>query len=69
MTKIEKELVSKINELMKRKQVEGNPTDCYTITKRSNKDYFAELRIGKRIFAAKGKNSKEVFKNLIKEIS
>jgi hypothetical protein len=69
MTKNEKELVAKVTELMARKGIEGNPSDFYTITKRSNKDYFAELKVGNRVFAAKGTNSKEVCKNLIKEMN
>ena len=69
MTKNEKELVMKITELMMRKGIEGNPQEFYTITKRSNKNYFAELKVGNRVFAAQGKDSKEVVKNLIKELS
>ena len=69
MTKNEKALVAKVTELMTRKGVEGNPTDLYKITKRSNNDYFAELKVGNRVFAAKGKDSKEVIKNLIKEMN
>lgn len=68
MTKNEKALVAKVTELMTRKGIEGNPADLYKITKRSNNDYFAELKLGNRVFAAKGKDSKEVVKNLIKEI-
>lgn len=68
MTKNEKALVAKVTELMTRKGIEGNPVDLYKITKRSNNDYFAELKLGNRVFAAKGKDSKEVVKNLIKEI-
>ena len=69
MTKNEKELVAKVTELMTRKGIEGNPQDFYTIEKKSNKNYFAELKVGNRVFAAKGKDSKDVVKNLIKEIS
>lgn len=68
MTKNEKELVAKVTELMERKKIEGVPKDFYTITKRSNKDFFAEVKVGNRVFTAKGKDSKEVCKNLIKEL-
>lgn len=68
MTKNEKDLISVISEMMNRKKIDGNPTDCYSINKRSNKDYFAESKIGNRIFSAQGKDLKEAIKNLIREI-
>lgn len=69
MTKNEKELVIKISTLMKRKGIEGNPAEFYKITKRSNKDYFVEVRVGNMFFSAKGQDSKEACKNIIKEMS
>lgn len=68
MTKNEKDLVLVISSMLTKRKLEDNPSDCYTITKRSNKDYFAESKIGNKIFTAKGKDLKETIKNLIKEI-
>ncbi len=68
MTKNEKELVNIIEGYMTKKKIEGDATTCYKIEKRSNKDYLAEAKIGNSIFTSKGKDVKDVVKNLIKEI-
>lgn len=58
-----------IQQVMKRKRVsEGDPKDMYKITKRSNKDFFAEARIGDHFFAAQGKDVRDVIKKLIKSL-
>lgn len=68
MTKNEKELVNIIEGYMAKKKIEGDAINCYKIEKRSNKDYFAEANIGNSTFTSKGKDVKDVVKNLIKEI-
>lgn len=54
---------------MKRKRVtEGDPKEMYKITKRSNRNYFAEARVGQHCYAAQGKDIRDVLKNLTKEL-
>lgn len=69
MTKIEKELVEVIKAAMKRKKVtEGDPKEMFKITKRSNRDFIGEAKIGNHFYSAQGKELRDVVKNLIKEI-
>lgn len=70
VTKNERELITVIETLMKRKRVyEGDPKTMYKVSKRSNKDYFAEARVGDHFFATNGKDKKTAIKNLIKELT
>ncbi len=70
MTKIEKDLVKAIEEQMQRKNLkEGNPAEMFTITKRSNRDYFAIAKVGLELFNAHGVDTKTVIKNLILKMS
>lgn len=69
MTKIEKELVEVIKAAMKRKKVtEGDPKEMFSITKRSNRDFVGEAKIGHHFYSSHGKELREAIKNLIKEI-
>lgn len=68
MTKNEKELVVVIQAIMTRKKIEGVATEMYKVEKKSNNHFVAEARIGNSVWASKGKDSKDVIKNLIKEM-
>jgi hypothetical protein len=69
VTKIEKDLVRAIEEKMQKKNVkEGNPAEMFTVTKRSNRDYFAIAKVGQQLFSAQGVDTKSVIKNLIAEM-
>jgi len=68
MTKQEKTLVKKVESVMARKKINGNPTDFYIIEKKSTNNYLGVATIGNLTAEAKGKDMKEVYKNLTKEI-
>ena len=68
MTKQEKELVKKIEDVMSRKNIVGNPEDLYSIEKKSTNHYIGVVNIGNLTAEAKGKDLKTTVKNLTKEI-
>jgi hypothetical protein len=68
LTKNEKELIKLLEVIMERKNIEGDPKDLYTITKRSSKDYYAESIINYSFYSAQGKDIRDVIKKLIKEL-
>jgi hypothetical protein len=68
LTKQEKELVKKIEAVMSRKKVEGNPEDLYSIEKKSTNNYIGVVTIGNLTAEVKGKDLKTTVKNLTKEI-
>ena len=66
MTKQEKELERVISEVMKRKKIDGIPSDFYLIEKKSTNNYLGTATIGNLSAEAKGKDSKTAVKNLLK---
>ena len=68
MTKQEKELERVISEVMKRKKIDGIPSDFYLIEKKSTNNYLGTATIGNLSAEAKGKDSKTAVKNLTKEL-
>ena len=68
MTKQEKALEIKISEIMKRKKIDGQPSDFYTVEKVSTNNYLGKATIGNLSVEAKGKDSKSTIKNLTKEL-
>lgn len=68
MTKQEKELERVISEVMKRKKIDGNPTDFYLIEKKSTNNFIGTATIGNLTVEAKGKDVKSLVKSLTKEL-
>ena len=68
MTKQEKELERVISEIMKRKKIDGDPSDFYLIEKKSSNNFLGTLTIGNLTVNTKGKDFKSTVKNLIKEL-
>ena len=68
MTKNEKELVAKIQNILTRKKIEGTASEMFTVEKKSNSHYVATVTIGDLSYSAKGKDNKEAIKNIIKEL-
>ena len=68
MTKQEKELVKKIEVVMARKKIDGNPTDYYNIEKKSTNNFVGTVTIGNIEIETKGKDIKSTVKSLSKEL-
>jgi hypothetical protein len=69
LTKQEKDLVKKIEAVMERKKIEGNPSDFYSITKKSTNHYEGIVECGNVYAKVKGKDTKSTIKALTKSIS
>lgn len=68
MTKQEKELVKKIEAVMARKKIEGNPEDFYSVEKKSTNNYEGKVEVGNVFITTKGKDIKSTIKQLSKEL-
>jgi len=68
LTKQEKELERVISEIMKRKKIDGTPSDFYSIEKKSTNNYSGTATIGNLTAEVQGKDSKTTVKNLTKEL-
>ena len=53
---------------MVRKKIEGNPSEYYTIEKKSTNNYEGKVTIGNLEVESKGKDIKTAVKNLTKEL-
>lgn len=69
MTKQEKELVKKIEAVMARKKIDGNPQDFYSVEKKSTNNYEGTVEVGNIFIIAKGKDIKSTIKQLSKELN
>jgi len=68
LTKQEKELVKKIEAVMARKKIEGNPEDFYSVEKKSTNNYEGKVEVGNVFITTKGKDIKSTIKQLSKEL-
>ena len=68
MTKQEKELVKKIEAVMARKKIDGNPEDFYSVEKKSTNNYEGKVEVGNVFITTKGKDIKSTIKQLSKEL-
>ena len=69
MTKQEKELVKKIEAVMARKKIDGNPQDFYSVEKKSTNNYEGTVEVGNVFITVKGKDIKSTIKQLSKELN
>jgi len=69
LTKQEKELVKKIEAVMARKKIDGNPQDFYSVEKKSTNNYEGTVEVGNIFIIAKGKDIKSTIKQLSKELN
>jgi len=68
LTKQEKELERVISELMKRKKIDGTPSDFYSVEKKSTNNYLGIVTVGNLTAETQGKDFKTTVKNLTKEL-
>ena len=68
LTKQEKELEKIISDVMKRKKIDGEPSDFYSIEKKSTNNYLGTATIGNLTAEVKGRDTKTAVKNLTKEL-
>jgi len=69
LTKQEKELVKKIEAVMARKKIDGNPQDFYSVEKKSTNNYEGTVEVGNVFITVKGKDIKSTIKQLSKELN
>lgn len=62
MTKNEKELVAKIQNILTKKKIEGTASEMFTVEKKSNSHYVATVTIGDLSYSTKGKDIKKLLK-------